>query len=60
MGNPDDIHLIDKGFEAALKRLDKAPISERNKELIRAFIKDSKKKGNRKSTYTNEHKSTNL
>jgi hypothetical protein len=51
--NPDGIHGFDKGYEAALHRLDSALISEKNKELIRAFIKNSKKKGNRKSTYTN-------
>jgi hypothetical protein len=48
--NPDDIHGFDKGYEAALHRLDSALISEKNKELIRAFVKNSKKKGNRKST----------
>ncbi|CAG0962408.1 hypothetical protein METP3_00917 [Methanosarcinales archaeon] len=52
--NPDDIHGFDKGYEAALHRLDSALISEKNKELIRAFVKNSKKKGNRKSTYTND------
>lgn len=52
--NPDDIHGFDKGYEAALSRLDAALISEKNKELIPAFIKNNKKKGNRKSTYTND------
>ncbi len=54
MSNPDDIHGFDKGYEAALRRLDSAKVSEKNKELIRAFVKDSKKKGNRKSTFTND------
>ena len=54
MSNPDDIHGFDKGYEAALRRLDSAGVSEKNKELIRAFVKASKKKGNRKSTFTND------
>ncbi len=54
MSNPDDIHGFDKGYEAAVKRLSKAQVSEKNRELIAAFIKSSKKKGNRKSTYTND------
>ena len=52
--NPYDIHSFDKGYEAALHRLDSALISEKNKELIRAFVENGKKKGNRKSTYTND------
>lgn len=54
MSNPDDIHGFDKGYEAALKRLSEARISERNKQLIRDFVRSSKKKGNKKSTYTND------
>lgn len=54
MSNPDDIHGFDKGYEAAVKRMSRAQVSERNRELITAFVKNSKKKGNRKSTYTND------
>jgi integrase len=54
MSNPDDIHGFDKGYEAAVQRLNRANITDENKELIRAFVKSSKKKGNRKSTYTND------
>jgi hypothetical protein len=45
MSNPDDIHGFDKGYEAAVKRLSSAQVSERNKELITAFVKNSKKRG---------------
>jgi hypothetical protein len=47
-----DIHGFDKGYEAAVQRLNRADITDKNKELIRAFVKSSKKKGNRKSTHT--------
>jgi integrase len=54
MGNPDDIHGFEKGYSAALKRLRQADISDRNRELIRSFVKGGEKKGNRVSTYTND------
>ncbi len=54
MGNPDGTHGFDKGYEAAVRRLNEAHISEKNKELIVEFARSSKKKGNKKSTYTND------
>ncbi|WAM22435.1 MAG: site-specific integrase (plasmid) [Candidatus Methanoperedens sp.] len=54
MSNPDDIHGFDKGYEAAVRRLKEANISERNRELITSFVKSSKKNGNKKSTYMND------
>lgn len=54
MSNPDDIHGFDKGYEAAVRRLNEAQISERNRELIAGYVKSSKKNGNKKSTYTND------
>lgn len=54
MSNPDDIHGFDKGYEAAVRRLNEANISERNRELITSFVKSSKKNGNKKSTYMND------
>jgi hypothetical protein len=54
MSNPDDIHGFDKGYEAAVRRLNEANISDRNRELITSFVKSSKKNGNKKSTYMND------
>jgi integrase/recombinase XerD len=50
MADPDDIHGFDKKYDGVIKRLDNAQISDRNKELIREFVRDSRKSGNRKST----------
>ncbi len=50
MGDPDDIHGFDRGFSTSMKRLRQADMSDRNRELIRSFVKASEKKGNRVST----------
>src|SRR5659263_15469 len=38
MANVDDIHAFQKGFAAALKRIDESEISDHNKEIIKKFI----------------------
>jgi hypothetical protein len=52
MSNP--VHGFDKGYEAEVRRLNEANISDRNRELITSFVKSSKKNGNKKSTYMND------
>jgi len=38
MANVDDIHFFQKGFAAALKRIEESGISDHNKETIKKFI----------------------
>jgi len=38
MANVDDIHAFQKGFAAALKRIEESEIADHNKEIIKKFI----------------------
>lgn len=50
--NVDDIHCMDTGFKRAVENLNKADISQNNKENLKKFVTGCRHEGLKKSTIT--------